>query len=142
MPTQKSQKLAFSKEPEGIRRLIPVNVVNTRDGFNSDFNCKNICQFIRYSLGPFTGLVLALSSIAPALFNLYVSEWLREWVDQPSEEQTAPYYRNIFVLVVLAFLALTLLRNFVVGSLTLFQNKKLHDHMLKSIVRAKIAFFD
>ncbi len=38
---------------------------------------------MRYSLGYATGPILILASIIPALLNLYVSEWLREWVDQP-----------------------------------------------------------
>ena len=135
-------KLRTFKAADSIRRLVPVNVVSTREGDSVDFSCRNFLRFLRYSLGHFTIPILIIASVLPALLNLYVSEWLRVWVAQPESSQLLPFYRNMFMLIVGAFLGMTLLRNFIVGSLMLLQNRKLHDHMLSSVVRATLAFFD
>ena len=48
----------------------------------------------------------------------------------------------MFIVLAALQMCLSQLRGIVVSSLTLFQSKKLHKHMIQCLLRGKIAFFD
>ena len=52
------------------------------------------------------------------------------------------FYPLMFLLLALIQMCLSQLRGAVVSELTLIQSKKLHEHMIEKLLRAKIAFFD
>ena len=48
----------------------------------------------------------------------------------------------MFLIIIFSYVLAAVFRNFIVGLLTLYQTKKLHNEMVKKIVRGKVSFFD
>ena len=48
----------------------------------------------------------------------------------------------MFLIIVSSYILSALLRNFLVGLLTLYQTTRLHNEMVNKIVRGKVSFFD
>ncbi len=48
----------------------------------------------------------------------------------------------MYILILLTFLATSLIRNYAISILTIIQTTKLHNNMLNSLLRSKVSFFD
>ena len=105
-------------------------------------SCRDVCKYSSYSCGKLTIPLIVFFTCIPTLLSLYFSQWIRIWVAQSTEERLNPYYRNMFVLILVVFFFFLLLRNIIINSVTLVQTQKLHNDMLRTLLRSKVSFFD
>lgn len=90
-----------------------------------------ITGFLKYSCGCCALVLLVITSILPALMNLFLSEWVRRWVqvsetqatsDTPhsnAAEMESIYYGYKFFGIVVIFFGCNTLRNYVIAKITL-----------------------
>lgn len=104
--------------------------------------CRDVCAYSNYPCSYFTIPLIFLAGAISTCFELLLSEWLREWVEQDNTEQTRPFYRLTFLLLLVFFFVSGNVRIFVINTVTLTQTKRLHSKMLSHLLRARVAFFD
>ena len=104
--------------------------------------CKNLLAYLKYSCGVYTLIFIILLSLIQSLLNLSVSEWIKHWVSHTHYEQLEPSYRFSFLAIVFGFILTSVTSSFIISSIFLLQAKRLHSHMLESVVRTHISFFD
>ena len=85
--------------------------------------------------------MLFLGAIA-GVADIWISQYIRIWVEQDREEQIKAKYRVGMVAFVIGFLLLNKIRIYTTSALTLVQTKNLHDRMVGSLVRGTVLFFD
>lgn len=85
--------------------------------------------------------MLFLGAIA-GVADIWISQYIRIWVEQDREEQIKAKYRVGMVAFVIGFLLLNKIRIYTTSALTLVQTKNLHDLMVGSLVRGTVLFFD
>ena len=101
-----------------------------------------MCEFASLSCGCCTlPIMLFLGAIA-GVADIWISQYIRIWVEQDREEQIKAKYRVGMVAFVIGFLLLNKIRIYTTSALTLVQTKNLHDRMVGSLVRGTVLFFD
>ncbi|CAN0455405.1 unnamed protein product, partial [Ascophyllum nodosum] len=73
---------------------------------------------------------------------MVVTVWLATWSGKSPEEQKRSYYIEVMAALVAAAIVVSLLRSVLAFSSLVKASHRLHDRMLKRVIRAPILFFD
>ncbi len=103
-------------------------------------SCRSLGDFLRYSCGWATLLIVLALSLLQTVFNLGVSESLKMWVGLPHSEQKG--FRLTFLLIVGLFLLVSVFSNMLMSCLLINASRNLHTAMLRGVVRTQVSFFD
>ena len=86
--------------------------------------------------------VLVVCMTTPQVMAIMCNYWLALWSRKSAEEQTRPYYTNTYVILVVATVAASLTRAIFFFKRAIVASERMHNLMLRSVLRAKITFFD
>ena len=75
-------------------------------------------------------------------FQLVPSYWISHWADQDAEEQQKPYYPWMLAGIIALFMLISFLRGLTLFVMLLKANTNIHNAMIKTVLHAKILFFD
>ncbi|KAL0721101.1 hypothetical protein Bca4012_035700 [Brassica carinata] len=92
--------------------------------------------------GAWVVMMLLLCYVLTEVFRVTSSTWLSEWTDAGTPKSHGPlFYNLIYALLSFGQVLVTLTNSYWLIMSSLYAAKKLHDHMLHSILRAPMSFF-
>ncbi|XP_021729901.1 ABC transporter C family member 2-like [Chenopodium quinoa] len=92
--------------------------------------------------GTWVVMILLMCYVFTEALRVSSSTWLSVWTDQSSPHRYGPgFYNLVYALLSFGQVLITLLNSYWLITSSLYAAKRLHDAMLKSIVRAPMVFF-
>lgn len=92
--------------------------------------------------GAWVVMILLSCYISTEVLRVSSSTWLSVWTDQSSSKRYGPgFYNLIYALLSFGQVMITLLNSYWLIVSSLYAARRLHDAMLKSILRAPMVFF-
>ena len=86
--------------------------------------------------------VLMVCMIAPQVMAIMCNYWLALWSRKSADEQTRPQYINTYLILVVVTVATSLIRALFFFQRAIVASERMHNLMLRAVLRAKITFFD
>ncbi|CAM9253787.1 unnamed protein product, partial [Hapterophycus canaliculatus] len=99
-------------------------------------------EYVREAAGVWQVVLIFVSMAGGQVLTMGVTVWLAKWSRQTEEEQDKRRYLVVLVLLAVAAVVVSLFRTILTFFSLVKASHRLHDRMLKRIIRAPVLFFD
>ncbi|CAM9886717.1 unnamed protein product [Scytosiphon promiscuus] len=120
----------------------PPELVVSEDQESGVLKRSTYWEYIREAAGVWQVVLIFLSMAGGQVLMMGVTVWLARWSRQSEEEQDKRRYVVVLALLAVAAVIVSLFRAILTFFSLVKASHRLHDRMLKRIIRAPVLFFD
>eukprot|EP00752_Nemacystus_decipiens_P006704 g6027.t1 len=121
---------------------VPPELVVSEDQEIGELKRSTYWEYIREAAGVWQVVLIFMSMAGGQVLVMGVTVWLARWSRQSEEEQDRKRYVIVLALLAVAAVFVSLFRAVLTFFSLVRASHRLHDRMLKRVIRAPILFFD